>query len=876
MACRSLICCLAFVAFRCTYGHVYLFEPPSRNVISHRNGEENCPHCLQANGPDAVKARGRNVWPTKNDPSSHGLCGDPVQNSAEPMSISDMKYMTAGPSQRTYVAGSVVEFKVGVSTHHWGHYEFRICDRVLDRNLESAEAGQQCLNTWVLKRAPRSPSCGESFEGDCQRNNPQHPERWYLPPPGRATSGGPVDPNNEVHTMRFVIPEDLRCDHCTLQWYYATGNTCAYDADYLDFDPGFKFWLHYQASWATCDNSCCGPQASGLWAEEFWNCADIQVLAKGETTPQVTLTSTSAPSSTTTVQGTSTTTSDPTGNPTTTKMPPLESPVARHGNLHTSGNQIIDQHGQVVQLRGMSLFWSQWSEGSKYYNHNAVQWLRDDWHVNLVRIAMGVQHGGFLDNPDVERARVKAVVDATIELGIYVIIDWHDHHAEQHITEAKAFFEDVAATYGKSPNVIFETFNEPIHQSWGSVIKPYHQEIVSVIRKHSDNLIVLGSRTWSQDVDEASLDPVDGINLAYTLHFYANTHRDSLRQKASTALANGIPLFVTEWGTCSADGNGALDLESTQVWLDFLKQHSISDANWAISDKDEKCAALRPGSDAAGNWPNSHLTASGSFMRTSIRDFARRDDSSTTTTTRLSQVSSTSTSLRSTSTVGVSSTTTSTSTLPTTSSPSSTSLRTTSSGVSRTTTSTSTLQTTTSPSSGNCDQTCVDIKEANECQNADIQWSMCASSNVWWHGQCQASCSKCPSGLPPCTAPPTDCDPACFDTKPVAECQDADNVWGMCTGSDSWWKRQCVAFCRLCTTELPPCTETFHQASKSQQISLQQSTRHETTATAANARAELVSPTEELSVTSGTQQSFPFHCFAFFCIAYMVCLHVLQ
>jgi len=274
---------------RTVWGHAYLFDPPSRNIISHRSGLETCPHCLQANGPSAVKARGRGIWPTSDDPASHGLCGDPVQNSLEPMGILDMKFMKAALPQRTYVAGSVVEFKVGVSTHHWGHYEFRICDKALDESLASAEAGQTCLNTWLLERAPRNNLCGNSFAGDCQRINPRHPERWYLPPPGfvdematpdwEDSSGKPLHANNEVHSMRFIIPSDLVCEHCTLQWYYATGNTCAYDADYFSFDPGFKFWSHYGAAWATCDNSCCGSQATNLWGEEFWNCADIKVVS---------------------------------------------------------------------------------------------------------------------------------------------------------------------------------------------------------------------------------------------------------------------------------------------------------------------------------------------------------------------------------------------------------------------------------------------------------------------------------------------------------------------------------------------------------------------------------------------------------------------
>mmetsp|Transcript_101277 Transcript_101277/g.285520 ORF Transcript_101277/g.285520 Transcript_101277/m.285520 type:complete len:1052 (-) Transcript_101277:131-3286(-) len=279
-------------------GHAYLYEPPSRNLVAKMGGHETCSHCLQAGGPDAVKARGGGpaVWPSVLKPESHGLCGDPVQNAPEPKGIADEPYMEPTPVQRTYTAGSVVEFKVGVATHHWGHYEFRLCDRELNKSMSSKGLGQECLNAHTLHRAPRSASCGDKTLGDCQYNNPQHPERWYLPPPGSDTpqvAGAdwndddalPSTNNDEVHSMKFVIPANVTCEHCTLQWYYSTGNACAYDADYLTFDPGFKFWNFYKEPWATEKNTVCGPNATGRFGEEFWNCADVRVEPAGSSPP---------------------------------------------------------------------------------------------------------------------------------------------------------------------------------------------------------------------------------------------------------------------------------------------------------------------------------------------------------------------------------------------------------------------------------------------------------------------------------------------------------------------------------------------------------------------------------------------------------------
>jgi endoglucanase len=246
-----------------------------------------------------------------------------------------------------------------------------------------------------------------------------------------------------------------------------------------------------------------------------------------------------------------------------------------------------------------------------------VRWLKTDWKSTLVRAAMGVDDsGGYLQDRTGNLNRVKAVVDAAIANDMYVIIDWHSHHAENYRNDAIAFFQDMARTYGNRNHVIYEIYNEPLQVSWSGTIKPYAQAVVNAIRAiDPDNLIVVGTPTWSQDVDVAAADPVQGTNIAYTLHFYAGTHGQFLRDKAQTALNRGVALFVTEWGAVNANGDGAVATAETNNWMAFLKARNISHANWATNDKAEGASALKPGSSTAGGWPASQLTASGTLAK---------------------------------------------------------------------------------------------------------------------------------------------------------------------------------------------------------------------------------------------------------------------
>ena len=301
-------------------------------------------------------------------------------------------------------------------------------------------------------------------------------------------------------------------------------------------------------------------------------------------------------------------------------------PVDIHGKLSVAGNKIVDESGATVSFAGNSFFWSNngWG-GEDYYTADVVSWLKDDWGSTIVRAAMGVEDsGGYLSDSS-NKDKVKTVVDAAISEGLYVIIDWHSHHAENYTSQAVEFFQEMATLYGNHPNVIYEVYNEPIYSSWSGDIKPYAETVIAAIRAiDSDNLIIVGTPTWSQDVDIASNDPItSSTNIAYTLHFYAGTHFDSLRAKAQTALNNGIALMVTEWGSVNANGDGGVNYSSTEAWMTFLKENEISHLNWSVNDKAEGASILNSGASSNGGWSDSNLTESGTYIKSIIQSWTQ-------------------------------------------------------------------------------------------------------------------------------------------------------------------------------------------------------------------------------------------------------------
>ncbi len=308
-------------------------------------------------------------------------------------------------------------------------------------------------------------------------------------------------------------------------------------------------------------------------------------------------------------------TTTPTATPTPTSKP-IGGGVTENGKLQVSGTQLCNKDGKPVVLRGMSTHGMQWYD--QYASSNAIR-NTAKYGANLFRVAMYTGENGYLSQPEAIKKKVIAAVDAAIANDMYVIIDWHilsDGNPMSHLPEAKAFFAEMAKKYKNEPAVLYEICNEPNgNVSWSKDVKPYATQLVKTIRDAgSDGVILIGSPTWSQDIHLAADDPVQGKNLMYTLHFYAGTHGQWLRDRIDQALGKGLPVFVSEWGTSAADGNGGVYLNESKTWLDYLNKKGISWANWSLCDKGESSAALKGGTSPSATWSDKDLSESGKFV----------------------------------------------------------------------------------------------------------------------------------------------------------------------------------------------------------------------------------------------------------------------
>lgn len=299
---------------------------------------------------------------------------------------------------------------------------------------------------------------------------------------------------------------------------------------------------------------------------------------------------------------------------------------ASAGRLHVKGTKLVDKKGHEVQLRGVSTHGLSWYP--QYVNDKCFAQLHDKWGANVVRLAMYTEeYNGYCSGDAKNRSDLKKLIKKGVKLAkkhkMYVIVDWHilsDGNPNSHKKEAKAFFREMSREFKGYNNVIYEICNEPNNGTSWKEIKSYAKSVISTIRKNAKKaVIVVGTPTWSQDVDQAAADPIKGDNIMYALHFYAATHKADLRNKMTAAINKGLPVFVTEYGICDASGNGAIDKREADRWIQTMDEYGVSYIAWNLSNKQESSSIIKSSCPKVSGFKKSELSDEGRWLYNLLR-----------------------------------------------------------------------------------------------------------------------------------------------------------------------------------------------------------------------------------------------------------------
>lgn len=170
---------------------------------------------------------------------------------------------------------------------------------------------------------------------------------------------------------------------------------------------------------------------------------------------------------------------DPSGSENT--VPGLACPSV-NGALHVEGTQLTDKNGNPVQLRGISTHGIAWFPD--YINEACFQQLHEEWHANVIRLAMyTAEYGGYCTGGDQNALKqlIRDGVTYAEKQDMYVVIDWHvlsDADPNLYLEDAKAFFQEMAGTYAGSNHVLYEICNEPNGGTTWSDIKSYAEQVI--------------------------------------------------------------------------------------------------------------------------------------------------------------------------------------------------------------------------------------------------------------------------------------------------------------------------------------------------------------------------------------------------------------
>jgi endoglucanase len=302
-----------------------------------------------------------------------------------------------------------------------------------------------------------------------------------------------------------------------------------------------------------------------------------------------------------------------------------QTPVAKNGQLKVIGTKLCNQYGNPIQLRGMSTHGIQWYGWGSCLTAASLDALAYDWGADVLRISLYVQEGGYETDPAGFTAQVNRLIEEATARGMYALVDWHQltpGDPNFNLARAKTFFSAIANTHKNKTNIIYDICNEPNSGATWAKIKTYADQMIPFIRAiDNDAVILVGTHGWSTmglsgdgSLQDIFNNPLTFPNIMYTFHFYARDHRTQYLNQLNTA-SDRLPVFVTEFGTQEASGDGANDFAMAQQFIDLMRNKKISWTNWNYSDDFRSGAVWLTGTCSNGPWTLARLKPAGAWIR---------------------------------------------------------------------------------------------------------------------------------------------------------------------------------------------------------------------------------------------------------------------
>ncbi len=328
-------------------------------------------------------------------------------------------------------------------------------------------------------------------------------------------------------------------------------------------------------------------------------------------------------------------------------------------SLHVSGNRIVDPQGAEVRLRGVDiqdpfvLDHDDADEDGKP-DHPVAEADTDfariaSWGANAVRLMI---YPGFVSHVGID-SYLERYVDRLVDLAgrhrMYAVIDYHpigepdrwDESAtaadivwryptrvrvfDSDFGRATAFWNAVAARYGRRNHVLFEIWNEPAAENderftWAKW-RPFGERLNRIVRERSGNIIIAPGPHYTSDLSDVPTSPYSDTNLAYSIHIYpghvgAGVDPRPEWDRRFGFLTETYPIVVTEWGF-KADGDEVTKGTVEGYGRPFMEYMDARRLSWSA------CAYVADGSLAMWGRDWRTPTEYGAFVRESLAD-ARR------------------------------------------------------------------------------------------------------------------------------------------------------------------------------------------------------------------------------------------------------------